>query len=38
MRMLIILPAVLLAAVIALYMWLCHECQYGELWSDEAYD
>jgi hypothetical protein len=33
----LLIPAVLLAACIALYAWLCHECQFGELW-EEAYD
>ena len=39
MRLILItIPAVLLGAALGLYLYLCHACQYTELWSDEAYD
>ena len=38
MRLILIVPTVLVGAAAALYLYLCHACQYGTLWSDEAYD
>ena len=38
MRMLIVIPAVLLGAAAALYLYLCHACQFVEVFDDEAYD
>ena len=38
MRLLIVLPAVLIAAAVAMYLYLCHACQFTELFDDEAYD
>jgi hypothetical protein len=37
MRYILIAPAVLIAAAIAMYLYLCHACQYAELFDDEAY-
>ncbi len=38
MKRLLIVPIALLGAAVAMYLYLCHACQYTELWSDEAYD
>ena len=37
MRLILVVPAVLLGAAVAMYLYLCHACQYVDLFDDEAY-
>ncbi len=34
MKYILIVPAVLLGAAVALYIYLCHECQFNPNWGD----